>query len=147
MKRPDENQRAENLIRRDFCTTAGQAEATFAGLSHAGAQESPAANILNSGRRIAILAGQGALGARPEVQSIAETLGAFVTKALPGKAVPAGGLAPGLPFALPAQFAHSKSPDHGSRRRPALACDLALDFAGFAKARGGGGSRGAASTL
>jgi pyruvate dehydrogenase (quinone)/pyruvate decarboxylase len=46
-----------------------------------------AANILNSGKRIAILAGQGALAARAEVQKIAETLGAPVAKALLGKAV------------------------------------------------------------
>src|ERR1700759_262808 len=46
-----------------------------------------AADILNDGKRIAILAGQGALGARAEVQKIAETLGAPVAKALLGKAV------------------------------------------------------------
>jgi len=46
-----------------------------------------AANILNSGKRIAILAGEGALAARSEVQKIAETLGAPVAKALLGKAV------------------------------------------------------------
>jgi pyruvate dehydrogenase (quinone) len=46
-----------------------------------------AADILNSGKRVAILAGQGALAARPEVQKIAETLGGPVAKALLGKAV------------------------------------------------------------
>jgi pyruvate dehydrogenase (quinone) len=46
-----------------------------------------AANILNSGRKVAILAGQGALAARPEVQKLAETLGAPVAKALLGKGV------------------------------------------------------------
>ena len=46
-----------------------------------------AANILNSGKRVAILAGQGALAARAEVQKLAETLGAPVAKALLGKAV------------------------------------------------------------
>jgi pyruvate dehydrogenase (quinone)/pyruvate decarboxylase len=46
-----------------------------------------AANILNSGRKVAILAGQGALAARAEVEKIAETLGAPVAKALLGKAV------------------------------------------------------------
>jgi pyruvate dehydrogenase (quinone) len=46
-----------------------------------------AANILNAGKRVAILAGQGALAARAEVQKIAETLGAPVAKALLGKAV------------------------------------------------------------
>jgi pyruvate dehydrogenase (quinone) len=46
-----------------------------------------ASNILNAGKRVAILAGQGALAARAEVQKIAETLGAPVAKALLGKAV------------------------------------------------------------
>jgi pyruvate dehydrogenase (quinone) len=46
-----------------------------------------AANILNSGTRVAILAGQGALAARVEVQKLAEALGAPVAKALLGKAV------------------------------------------------------------
>ena len=46
-----------------------------------------AAAILNAGKRIAILAGQGALGASAEVLGIAETLGAPVAKALLGKAV------------------------------------------------------------
>ncbi len=46
-----------------------------------------AANILNSGRRVVILVGQGALGADEEVISIAEKLGAPIIKALLGKAV------------------------------------------------------------
>ena len=46
-----------------------------------------AANLLNDGRRIAILAGQGALHARDEVTRFADTLGAPVAKALLGKAV------------------------------------------------------------
>ncbi len=46
-----------------------------------------AASILNAGKRVAILAGQGALDARREVLKIAETLGAPVSKALLGKAV------------------------------------------------------------
>jgi pyruvate dehydrogenase (quinone) len=46
-----------------------------------------AADILNSGRKVAILAGQGALNARGEVTQIAECLGAPVAKALLGKAV------------------------------------------------------------
>jgi pyruvate dehydrogenase (quinone) len=46
-----------------------------------------AANILSAGRRVAILAGQGALSSRAEVLRIAETLGAPVAKALLGKAV------------------------------------------------------------
>lgn len=41
-----------------------------------------AANILNSGSRIAVLAGQGALSARDEVTQLGDTLGAPVAKAL-----------------------------------------------------------------
>ncbi|MFI6851427.1 thiamine pyrophosphate-requiring protein [Streptomyces sp. NPDC050416] len=46
-----------------------------------------AAEILNSGDKVAILVGQGAAGARAEVESIAELLGAGVAKALLGKDV------------------------------------------------------------
>jgi pyruvate dehydrogenase (quinone) len=46
-----------------------------------------AAEILNSGQRVAMLVGQGALGAADEVCAVAETLGAGVAKALLGKAV------------------------------------------------------------
>jgi pyruvate dehydrogenase (quinone) len=46
-----------------------------------------AANILNSGEKIVILAGQGALGAGEELTSVAEKLGAPIVKALLGKAV------------------------------------------------------------
>jgi pyruvate dehydrogenase (quinone) len=46
-----------------------------------------AAEVLNAGRRIAILAGQGALDARPEVLGVAEKLKAPVAKVLLGKAV------------------------------------------------------------
>ena len=46
-----------------------------------------AAEILNSGRRVAMLVGAGALGASAEVAAVAETLGAGVAKALLGKAV------------------------------------------------------------
>jgi pyruvate dehydrogenase (quinone) len=52
-----------------------------------GEQLQAAANILNAGRRVAILCGQGALGARHEVTQLADTLGAPVAKALLGKAV------------------------------------------------------------
>jgi pyruvate dehydrogenase (quinone) len=48
---------------------------------------SRALEILNRGKRIAILVGQGALGARDEVIEIAELLGAPVVKALLGKGV------------------------------------------------------------
>ena len=46
-----------------------------------------AADVLNSGRKVAILVGQGALNAREEVERLADTLGAPVAKALLGKAV------------------------------------------------------------
>lgn len=45
-----------------------------------------AAELLNSGKRIAILAGRGALGASDELEAIAELLGAPIIKALLGKA-------------------------------------------------------------
>jgi len=53
-----------------------------------------AADVLNAGSRVAMLVGQGALGAVNEVIAVAETLGAGVAKALLGKAV----LADDLPF-------------------------------------------------
>jgi pyruvate dehydrogenase (quinone)/pyruvate decarboxylase len=46
-----------------------------------------AADVLNGGRRIAILVGQGALNARAEITEVADMLGAPVAKALLGKAV------------------------------------------------------------
>lgn len=45
-----------------------------------------AADILNSGKKIAILAGRGALAATDELEQIAEKLGAPIVKALLGKA-------------------------------------------------------------
>ncbi|MCU1252884.1 MAG: thiamine pyrophosphate requiring enzyme [Edaphobacter sp.] len=45
-----------------------------------------AANILNRGKKIAILAGQGAVHATDELEGIAEVLGAPIVKALLGKA-------------------------------------------------------------
>jgi pyruvate dehydrogenase (quinone)/pyruvate oxidase len=45
-----------------------------------------AADILNRGKRIAILAGQGALHATQELETMAESLGAPIVKALLGKA-------------------------------------------------------------
>jgi pyruvate dehydrogenase (quinone)/pyruvate oxidase len=45
-----------------------------------------AASILNRGKKIAILAGQGALHATQELEELAETLGAPIIKALLGKA-------------------------------------------------------------
>ncbi|MFD6415228.1 thiamine pyrophosphate-requiring protein [Streptomyces sp. NPDC060194] len=46
-----------------------------------------AADLLNAGDKVAILVGQGAAGARAEVEEIAELLGAGVAKALLGKDV------------------------------------------------------------
>jgi pyruvate dehydrogenase (quinone) len=46
-----------------------------------------AAAVLNEGRRVAILAGAGALNARDELVAVADRLGAGVAKALLGKAV------------------------------------------------------------
>src|SRR5438034_6671477 len=46
-----------------------------------------AAEVLNAGKKVAILAGAGALGARDEVIAAAELLAAPVIKTLPGKAV------------------------------------------------------------
>jgi pyruvate dehydrogenase (quinone) len=46
-----------------------------------------AADVLNSGSKVAMLVGQGAAGARAEVQQVAELLGAGVAKALLGKDV------------------------------------------------------------
>ena len=45
-----------------------------------------AADLLNAGKRVAILAGAGALGATDEVIEVAELLGAGISKALLGKA-------------------------------------------------------------
>src|ERR671930_609089 len=46
-----------------------------------------AANILNSGEKVVILAGQGAIGAGEELIAVAQKLGAPIIKALLGKAV------------------------------------------------------------
>jgi len=53
-----------------------------------------AADILNAGKKVAILVGAGALDAAPEVMDVADILGAGVAKALLGKAV----LADDLPY-------------------------------------------------
>jgi pyruvate dehydrogenase (quinone)/pyruvate oxidase len=50
------------------------------------AQLGRAAEILNAGKRVCILAGRGALGARAELEAVAELLAAPVAKALLGKA-------------------------------------------------------------
>jgi pyruvate dehydrogenase (quinone) len=67
---------------------------TFTSIGHAEPDIIPKANdlqaaaeVLNSGKRVAILVGAGALRATDEVMEIAELLGAGVAKALLGKAV------------------------------------------------------------
>lgn len=52
----------------------------------AGGQLQLAANILNAGKKVALLIGAGAFGAAEEVKKVAELLGAGVAKALLGKA-------------------------------------------------------------
>ena len=51
------------------------------------AQLQKAAEVINAGKKVAILAGRGALAARAEVEALAELLGAPVAKALLGKGV------------------------------------------------------------
>jgi pyruvate dehydrogenase (quinone) len=46
-----------------------------------------AADVLNAGRRVALLVGQGAKGALPEITEVAELLGAGAARALNGRAV------------------------------------------------------------
>ncbi len=74
--------------------------ATHTGVGYAGPAKLPehallqqAADVLNAGKKVAILVGSGALGATDEVIAIAEKLQAGVAKALLGKAV--------LPDSLP----------------------------------------------
>jgi len=60
----------------------------FKGTLHADPEQmEKAANILNAADKVAILAGRGALGARAELEEIADLLGAPVAKALLGKGV------------------------------------------------------------
>jgi pyruvate dehydrogenase (quinone) len=68
--------------------------ATFSGIGWSAPRIVPkdddlrrAADVLNEGRKVAILAGAGALGAGPQLGEVAEVLGAGVAKALLGKAV------------------------------------------------------------
>src|SRR4051812_17303697 len=68
-----------------------------------------AAAVLNEGDRVAILAGQGALGASEELAQVAEVLGAGVAQALNGRAV----LPDTLPFVTgPIGLLGSKPSDH-----------------------------------
>ncbi len=67
--------------------------ATFSGIGYTPPRVIPAeadlrraADVLNAGRKVAMLVGAGALHAGPEVREVAERLGAGVAKALLGKA-------------------------------------------------------------
>lgn len=51
------------------------------------AQLQKAAEVINAGKKVVILAGRGALGARPEVVELAELVGGPIIKALLGKGV------------------------------------------------------------
>lgn len=67
--------------------------AVFTGVGHASARMLPsdddlrrAAEVLNEGKKVAMLIGAGAMGAAEEVKAVAELLGAGVAKALLGRA-------------------------------------------------------------
>ncbi|HZT43787.1 MAG TPA: thiamine pyrophosphate-dependent enzyme [Chthonomonadaceae bacterium] len=70
-------------------TEPGQISETFTPRTSLPPEEGlrEAARILNAGKNVVILAGQGALGAGEELEQIAETLGAPIIKPLLGKAV------------------------------------------------------------
>ncbi len=67
----------------------GRASEVYKGLFPAPAEETlaQAAEVLNAGKKIAILAGHGALHAGPELTHVAELLGAPIVKSLLGKGV------------------------------------------------------------
>jgi pyruvate dehydrogenase (quinone) len=77
-----------------------------------------AADILNAGQRVAILAGAGALGATDEIIDVAERTGAGVAKALLGKAA----VPDGLPFVTGAIGLLGTRPSWNLMRR----CDTLL---------------------
>ncbi len=92
-----------NDVQEDDAIDAAPREhgAVYTGVGYAASRIVPAdteldraAEILNTGKRVAILVGAGALGASDEVAEVAELLGAGVAKALLGKAV----LPDDLPF-------------------------------------------------
>jgi pyruvate dehydrogenase (quinone) len=77
-----------------------------------------AAEVLNAGRRIALLVGAGALHASDEVIALAETLGACVAKTLPGKGV--------VPDELPWVTGSAGPLGSGPSRELMRACDTLL---------------------
>lgn len=86
---PADTQRLEeDADARSERNVPGHEAVTFPGTCRLPAPEeiAAAAAILNEGRRVAILAGRGALAAGPELEQAAELLGAPIIKALLGKA-------------------------------------------------------------
>jgi pyruvate dehydrogenase (quinone) len=87
------------VLPNDLQELDAEAPAREHGTVHSGAGYSPgrvvpqpddlqrAADVLNSGKKVAMLVGAGALNARAEVLQVAEKLGAGIAKALLGKAV------------------------------------------------------------
>jgi pyruvate dehydrogenase (quinone) len=81
----------------EMATPAAQHFVSRTGVGHASPRIAPpveelqrAAAVLNDGRKVAMIVGQGALGATDEVLAVAERLGAGVVTALLGKAVVPG---------------------------------------------------------
>ncbi|XVQ09866.1 thiamine pyrophosphate-requiring protein [Spirillospora sp. CA-255316] len=77
-----------------------------------------AAEVLNAGEKVAILAGQGAYGARAELEQVADLLGAGVAKALLGKDV----LSDELPYVTGAIGLLGTRPSHEMM----MGCDTLL---------------------
>jgi pyruvate dehydrogenase (quinone) len=77
-----------------------------------------AAALLNGGRRIAILAGRGALDAVDELEAVAETLGAPIIKTLAGKAA--------VPDDSPYTTGGLDLPGSDASRQALTACDTLL---------------------
>jgi pyruvate dehydrogenase (quinone)/pyruvate decarboxylase len=81
MRLADDKASIENHGLRTSTTWSRPASTPSPGELHA------AANLINAGNRVAILAGQGALGATDELEEVARRLNAPVAKALLGRAV------------------------------------------------------------
>lgn len=81
----DEEVKADHRSKRNRPGHTSEVRACSAGLP-AAEDLRRAAQLLNEGKKIAILAGRGALGATDELETFAETLGAPIIKPLLGKA-------------------------------------------------------------
>jgi pyruvate dehydrogenase (quinone) len=81
-----QNQEMQSRSRRNVSHHVSDVLAMGARLPNSGDVQR-AADILNKGKKIAILAGAGALGAGDQLEQVAEKLGAPIIKALLGKAV------------------------------------------------------------